>query len=216
MEVIQRRESQRLIFPPRAAGPRHGLPGEAVAAPSLAGFKARLDGALSSLGWWKGPCSWQRGWNQMVCKVPSNPNHSMIFWEPKSFRGTEPDSLPRFDTGSWLQPLGTARRLCGAPLASPPWPARSQLNLRQGVREGTEWGDYTNLCPNYSLGLFVTAASKILFSTIPSTLSGKNLSSLIACWILWEQAMGLPEIPNCFAFCFFSGFSLQVTHSVTY
>jgi len=24
------------------------------AAPSLAGFKARLDGALSTLGWWKG------------------------------------------------------------------------------------------------------------------------------------------------------------------
>jgi len=29
------------------------LPGEAVAAPSLAVFKARLDGALSTLGWWK-------------------------------------------------------------------------------------------------------------------------------------------------------------------
>jgi len=31
------------------------LPREAVAAPSLAGFKARLDGAWSTLGWWKGP-----------------------------------------------------------------------------------------------------------------------------------------------------------------
>jgi len=30
------------------------LPREAVAAPSLAGFKARLDGALSTLGWCKG------------------------------------------------------------------------------------------------------------------------------------------------------------------
>jgi len=29
------------------------LPREAVAAASLAGFKARLDGALSNLGWWK-------------------------------------------------------------------------------------------------------------------------------------------------------------------
>jgi len=29
------------------------LPREAVAAPSLAGFKVRLDGALSNLGWWK-------------------------------------------------------------------------------------------------------------------------------------------------------------------
>jgi len=29
------------------------LPREAVAAPSLAGFKARLDEVLSNLGWWK-------------------------------------------------------------------------------------------------------------------------------------------------------------------
>ena len=29
------------------------LPREAVAAPSLAVLKARLDGALSTLGWWK-------------------------------------------------------------------------------------------------------------------------------------------------------------------
>jgi len=31
----------------------HRLPREAVAAPSLAVFKARLDGALSTLVWWK-------------------------------------------------------------------------------------------------------------------------------------------------------------------
>ena len=30
------------------------LPREAVAAPSLAVFKARLDGAWTTLGWWKG------------------------------------------------------------------------------------------------------------------------------------------------------------------
>jgi len=30
------------------------LPREAVVAPSLAGLKARLDGAGRSLGWWKG------------------------------------------------------------------------------------------------------------------------------------------------------------------
>jgi len=33
--------------------PWHRLPREAVAAPSLEVFKARLDGALSSLVWWK-------------------------------------------------------------------------------------------------------------------------------------------------------------------
>jgi len=31
----------------------HRLPREAVAAPSLAVFKARLDGTLSNLVWWK-------------------------------------------------------------------------------------------------------------------------------------------------------------------
>jgi len=36
------------------------LPREAVAAPSLAVLKARLDGASSTLGWWKGslPVAW--------------------------------------------------------------------------------------------------------------------------------------------------------------
>ena len=38
----------------RVERPWHRLPREAVGAPSLAVFKARLDGALSSLVWWKG------------------------------------------------------------------------------------------------------------------------------------------------------------------
>ena len=46
------------------------LPRECVAAPSLAVFKARLDGALSNLVWWK--------MSLPIFKVPSNPNHSMI------------------------------------------------------------------------------------------------------------------------------------------
>jgi len=32
---------------------------EALGAPSLAMFKARLDGALGSLSWWRQPCPWQ-------------------------------------------------------------------------------------------------------------------------------------------------------------
>jgi len=38
----------------RVVRPWPRVPREAVAAPSLAGFKAGLDGALSTLGWWKG------------------------------------------------------------------------------------------------------------------------------------------------------------------
>jgi len=41
----------------------HMLPREAVAAPSLAGLKARLDGALSTLGCWKGSLLMAGGWN---------------------------------------------------------------------------------------------------------------------------------------------------------
>jgi len=37
----------------RVVSPWPRLPREAVAAPSLAGLKARLDGALSTLGWWE-------------------------------------------------------------------------------------------------------------------------------------------------------------------
>jgi len=37
----------------RVMRPWHSLPREAVAAPSLAVFKARLVRALSNLGWWK-------------------------------------------------------------------------------------------------------------------------------------------------------------------
>jgi len=65
------------FFPVRVVRPWPRLPREAVAAPSLEGFKARLDGALSSLGWWKGSLLMAGGWNWMVYKVPSNPNQSV-------------------------------------------------------------------------------------------------------------------------------------------
>ena len=48
-----RLDIRKKFFPMRVVKHWPRLPREAVAAPSLAGFKARLDGALSSLGWWK-------------------------------------------------------------------------------------------------------------------------------------------------------------------
>ena len=53
-------------------------PREAVAAPSLAGLKARLDGALGTLGWGKMSLPVAGGWNWMSFKVLPNPNLSMI------------------------------------------------------------------------------------------------------------------------------------------
>ena len=53
------------------------LPREVVDAPSLEVFKARLDGALSSLSlvlnWW--PCMWQGGWRFVILE---NPGRSVI------------------------------------------------------------------------------------------------------------------------------------------
>ena len=43
-------EIRNKFFPVRVVRPWHRLPREAVAAPSLEGFKARLDGALGNLG----------------------------------------------------------------------------------------------------------------------------------------------------------------------
>jgi len=49
-----RLDIRKKFFTVRVLRPWHRLPREAVVAPSVAVFKARLDGALSNLGWWKG------------------------------------------------------------------------------------------------------------------------------------------------------------------
>ena len=73
-----RLDTRKKFFTVRAVRPWPRLPREAVAAPSLAAFKARLDRAGSTLGWWEGSLPMAGGWNLMVCKVPSNPNRSVI------------------------------------------------------------------------------------------------------------------------------------------
>ena len=54
------------------------LPREAVDAPSLEAFKASLDGAVINLVYREVSLPTAGGWNQMILKVPSDPNHSMI------------------------------------------------------------------------------------------------------------------------------------------
>jgi len=58
----------------------HKLPREVVDAPTLETLKARLDGALSNLGWWKMSLLMAGGWTGWPLKVPSHPTHSMIPW----------------------------------------------------------------------------------------------------------------------------------------
>jgi len=64
----------------RVVTPWPRLPREAVVAPSLAGFKARLGRAWSTLGWWKGSLSVEGGWNWIVCMVLSYPKHCLILF----------------------------------------------------------------------------------------------------------------------------------------
>jgi len=54
------------------------LPKEAVDAPSLQAFKARLDVALGSLGCWLVTLHIAGGWNCMSIVVLCNPGHSVI------------------------------------------------------------------------------------------------------------------------------------------
>ena len=70
------RSSQHTI--PSGADALNRLPKEAVDAPSLEAFKARLDVALGSLGWWLATLHIAGGWNEMILVVLFNPGHSMI------------------------------------------------------------------------------------------------------------------------------------------
>ena len=54
------------------------MPKEAVDAPSLQAFKARLDVALGSLDCWLATLHIAGGWNQMVIVILFNPGLSMI------------------------------------------------------------------------------------------------------------------------------------------
>ena len=54
------------------------LPKEAVDAPSLQAFKARLDVAPGSLIWWLAALHIAEGWNWMSIVLPSNPGHSVL------------------------------------------------------------------------------------------------------------------------------------------
>jgi len=60
----------------RVVKPWNGLSREVVNAPSLETSKARLDGALSSLGWWKMSLLMAEGLDWMASKGPFQPKPS--------------------------------------------------------------------------------------------------------------------------------------------
>jgi len=69
---------RRKFFTQRVVTHWNRLPKEAVDAPSLEAFKARLDVALGSLGWWLATLHMAGGWNSMIIVVVFNPGHSTI------------------------------------------------------------------------------------------------------------------------------------------
>jgi len=71
-------------FHPQGGDALNRLPREAVDAPSLQAFKARLDVALGSLVCWLAALHTAGGWNWMSIVVLFNPGHSMILWHEGS------------------------------------------------------------------------------------------------------------------------------------
>ena len=63
---------------------------EAVDAPSLQAFKARLDVALGSLGWWLVTLHIAGGWNWMSIVLLFNPGHFIGGFQPE----TDTTSVP--------------------------------------------------------------------------------------------------------------------------
>ena len=68
------------VFPPEGGDALNRLPKEAVDAPSLQAFKARLDVALGSLGCWLATLHIAGGWNWMGTVGLCNPGRSMSLW----------------------------------------------------------------------------------------------------------------------------------------
>jgi len=71
-------DAMREFFTHRVARHRDKLPREAVDAPSLEVFKAKLDGDLGSLSWWRAAVPMDGSGNWMGFKSPSNPSHSVF------------------------------------------------------------------------------------------------------------------------------------------
>jgi len=76
--IITIEEKTEAVFHPEGGDALNRLPKEAVDAPSLQAFKARLDVALGSLVCWLAMLHIAGGWNWMITVVLFNPGHSMM------------------------------------------------------------------------------------------------------------------------------------------
>ena len=147
-----RLDMRKKFFTRGAARPWRRLPGGAGAAPSLAGFKARLDRAGSTLGCGRGPCPWRgvaSGWS-----VRSLPAQSAPSGRDRGTGVCAPGGSPGRRLPASLPPA-EVQNPCARPFS------RSQRGARkpQGETDGTGNAERTNgrisggsLAPHSSLG----------------------------------------------------------------
>jgi len=89
-----RLDIRRKFFTQRVVTHGNRLPKEAVDAPSLQAFKARLDVALGSLGCWLVTLHIAGGWNSMIVVVLFNPGHSVTLWQKGRCIGNQYTVIP--------------------------------------------------------------------------------------------------------------------------
>ena len=123
------------IFPMRVVKHWPRLPREAVAAPSMAGVKARLDGALSTLGWGKMSLLLARG-IRTRWSLRSLPTLTILwfpFWWKNLFQPQCPSPQPAPHHTKWLR----------CPSSSPQ--PEAQLRGDCGDHQHPGWGHITHV-----------------------------------------------------------------------
>ena len=122
------------------------LPKEAVDAPLLEAFKAKLDVVLGSLVWWLATLHIAGGWNSMIIVDLFNPGHCMIlrFYELKLMVGNVIPNLFGNKIHSWNAENNSL--LCRIVLSGP-WNTHISFSCTHQGSKYNEfvkiWGDFT-------------------------------------------------------------------------
>ena len=178
-----RLDIRRKFFTQRVVTHWNSLPKEAVGAPSLEAFKARLDVALGSLGWWLATLHIAGGWNEMVNEVLFNPGHSLMLW---LFTNWQCTYVHNWRTVIWCPHVRySCTSNCNSPITLPIlvldhiWFNSNKINSR--TFKENEWvcampgAQSTPRCHGYQWLNAATAFQNNTFPTVPTS------------WLLLQQ-----------------------------